>query len=549
MTAALMAVAALVAVPGTATAAVCASTPPGLIARWPGNGTATDVAHGRDGTLVGGTTFVGGEVGQAFSFDGANDTVSVPDNPDWSLQGDFTIDTWVNFAALHRTAQALLAQDEGFGNTTKWMFWYTEGGDLAFEFGTAGQGFHAASAAWTPILSQWYHVAVTRSGSDFTLYVDGVAVGTGTESTPITDGAAPLSLGWGETDWFFEGLLDEPEIYQRALSGAEIKAIHDAGSIARCAITPSSMTLQAAPAVAAPGSTVSLTGSLALSSGTVTGTPIDLFRSVDGAAETSLGTVAAAPDGSFSLDDAPPNGEITYRAMYAGAPDVAAASGWAHVSVKQKQSSVTIAASDRGVTFGQPIKLKAHLRGGSTNRAVSFFSLPVGGHRQFLRKGIVNGNGDLVVETRPSRNTSYIAAYAGDAAWKSDTSGSVAVTVAGQWSEKAIGGYATARGYRLYHYSSACRRGTSTLCPAAVFTLAPNHAGQRASFFGRYCKAGRCVTDHGSYRFNTRGQVTVHIVYGSPQVIGYVLYLRFTFYGDNDHKRSTSKVVKEKITA
>jgi hypothetical protein len=58
-----------------------------------------------------------------------------------------------------------------------------------------------------------------------------------------------------------------------------------------------------------------LTGSVVLSSGTVMGTPIDLFRSVDEAAETSLGTVAAASDGSFSLDDAPPDGQITYRAM------------------------------------------------------------------------------------------------------------------------------------------------------------------------------------------------------------------------------------------
>ena len=132
------AVASLIAVPGAASAAVCTSAPPGLIARWPGDGTATDVAHGRDGTLVGGTAFAGGEVGQAFSFDGVNDTVSVPDNPDWSLPGDFTIDTWVKFTGFHGLAQALVAQDEGFGNTAKWMFWYAEGGDLAFEFGATG---------------------------------------------------------------------------------------------------------------------------------------------------------------------------------------------------------------------------------------------------------------------------------------------------------------------------------------------------------------------------------------------------------------------------
>src|SRR6185503_10161516 len=67
-----------------------------------------------------------------------------------------------------------------------------------------------------------------------------------------------------------------------------------------------------------------------------------------------------------------------------------------------------------------------------------------GGHKQLLKKGAVNSGGDLVVKTRPSRNTSYLATYAGEAAWKSDTSGSVAVTVAGRWSGKVIGGYATA---------------------------------------------------------------------------------------------------------
>ena len=145
--------------------------------------------------------------------------------------------------------------------------------------------------------------------------------------------------------------------------------------------------------------------------------------------------------------------------------------------------------------------------------------------------------------------SSYVAAYAGDAAWKSDTSDPVAVTVAARWKGKAIGGYATAGGYRLYHYSSSCQGGTSTVCPAAVFTLSPNHAGQRVSYYGRYCKAGRCITDHGRYRLNKKSQTAVHIFYGSSQVIGFALYLRFTFSGDSDHARSTSKVIKEKITA
>ena len=544
-----MAASFLVTLPGQAQAVVCTSSSAGLIAHWPGDGTAADVAHGRDGTLVGGATYAAGKVGQAFSFNGTDSSVSVPDSPDWSLPGDFTIETWVKIDALHGVAEALVAQDEGFGTTNKWMFWYAEGGDLAFEFGTGGVGYHAVSAAWSPTLSQWYHVAVTRSGSLYTLYVNGVVIGTGTESTPLPDAAAPLTLGWGETDWHLDGALDETAIYQRALSGAEINAVYTSGATARCVVGTSSVTLDPTSAISTPGATVSLTGTLSISSGTLAGTPIHLFRSVDGAAETSLGTVTADSSGSFSSNDAPPNGEVTYRAAFDGATDLPAANGWAHTSVRQRDASLTLSISDGSVTFGQSTKLKAHLHGGNTNRSVSIFSTPAGGHKQLLKKGTVDKDGVLAVTTKPGRNTTYTAAYGGDTAWKSDDSGSVAVTVTVRWGGKAVGGYATSSGYRLYHYSSICGSKPSAVCPTATFTLAPNHAGQRVYFLGKYCKGGRCVSDSGRYRLDKKSQVTVHIFYNSSQVIGFSLFLRFRFGGDGDHKGATSKVIKEKITA
>ena len=112
-----------------------------------------------------------------------------------------------------------------------------------------------------------------------------------------------------------------------------------------------------------------------------------------------------------------------------------------------------------------------------------------------------------------------------------------------------MGGYATSNGFRLYHYNAACASSTSTVCPAATFTLGPNHAGQRVYFIGKYCKAGRCFGDSGRYRLDKKSHVTVHIHYGSSQVIGFVLYLRFRFGGDGDHKGATAKAIKEKITA
>src|SRR3954464_1900862 len=58
--------------PDHARAAGCAAAPPGLISWWRGENNATDVVGANQGTLLGGTTYVTGEVGQAFSFNGIN---------------------------------------------------------------------------------------------------------------------------------------------------------------------------------------------------------------------------------------------------------------------------------------------------------------------------------------------------------------------------------------------------------------------------------------------------------------------------------------------
>jgi hypothetical protein len=546
------AVAGLVALGGPAAAGVvCTGTPAGLIGRWPADNSTVDVAHGRDGTLVGDTAYAAGKIGQAFSFDGSGDTVTVPDDPDWTFGGsDFTVAAWVKFAGLPGVDPVtIMAHDPGAGFNPKWILWWRPGFGLEYFVNDPTEIDVVNAPSWAPTVGQWYHVAVTRSGTTFTLYVDGAVVATATKSFAIPDSDGPLTVGSAEQNFFFNGSIDEPEIYQRALDGTEIAAIHTAGTVARCTIGTSSVTLQAAPTTATPGSTISLTGTLTLSSGSVTGMSIQLVRSVDGAAETSIGTVFAAADGSFSLDDSPPAGEITYRAEYAGATNMAAASGWASASLQKKQSTVTIDVSDRGVTFGQAIKVKAHLHGGDTNRVVRIYAQPSGGHKQLLKKGTVGNDGVLVVSTKPARNTAYSATYTGDAGWKGDSSGSVSVTVRVRWSGKAAGGYATSNGFRLYHYSSTCRSGTSTACPAATFTLAPNHAGQKVTFLGRYCKGGKCISDPGTYRLNKKSQVTVHIFYSSPEVIGFSLYLRFKFAGDSDHEGATSKVIKEKITA
>ena len=81
-----------------------------------------------------------------------------------------------------------------------------------------------AQSPWTPVLQQWYHLAVTRENDLYTIYMDGERIGSGTNTSPIPDAKAPLTLGQADNA-YFAGCLDEVMLFHRALSPAELKEI------------------------------------------------------------------------------------------------------------------------------------------------------------------------------------------------------------------------------------------------------------------------------------------------------------------------------------
>src|SRR5437764_11007201 len=69
--------------------------PPDLVSWYRGESNANDSADSNNGTLVGGTAFAAGEVGQAFSFDGINDEVSIPNAANLNLTTQLSLEAWV----------------------------------------------------------------------------------------------------------------------------------------------------------------------------------------------------------------------------------------------------------------------------------------------------------------------------------------------------------------------------------------------------------------------------------------------------------------------
>lgn len=79
----------------------------------------------------------------------------------------------------------------------------------------------------TAVLNQWNHIAVVMNGTAVTLYMNGTSV-SGTLSSAIIPNVLSQNLSIGSTDSpgrNFNGKIDEVQIYNRALSQAEILAI------------------------------------------------------------------------------------------------------------------------------------------------------------------------------------------------------------------------------------------------------------------------------------------------------------------------------------
>jgi hypothetical protein len=228
--------------PASSSVPGCVSAPEGLVAWWPGDNNAVDVAGTNDGTLINGAGFTAlGKVGPAFSFDGVDDSMQVPDSDLWAFSGDFTIDMWVNFASLTSTVpgdpSVLIGNDEGSGDLNKWFFGVgNDTGDLVLSFhinGPASGSHWLVNVPFAPLVGQWYHLGVTRSGTTYAIYVDGDRAFSEVSAVAIPNPNAPLTIGQAE-GLQTHALIDEVEIFNRALNPGEMAAIHDAGDAGKC---------------------------------------------------------------------------------------------------------------------------------------------------------------------------------------------------------------------------------------------------------------------------------------------------------------------------
>jgi len=175
--------------------------------------------NGLNGTLVG-PVFVEGIAGMALSFDGVNDYVDFGNNAAFDITEQITLSAWVN------TNDAGNGQHNPYVSKGDQTYAIKHASSNTIEFFIYNGGWFTANVRVDSSFNgEWHHVAGTYDGSELKTYVDGVLGATVAHqgSIDIQTHNLTIAMNSQETDRFYDGVIDEVKIYNRALSASEIR--------------------------------------------------------------------------------------------------------------------------------------------------------------------------------------------------------------------------------------------------------------------------------------------------------------------------------------
>ena len=413
----------------SAEASGTATAPPtvGLIAAYgfdAGAGTtvADQSGNGNNGTITN-ATWAGeaaGRYGNALSFNGTNASVSIPNAASLQPTTGITMEAWVRPATTGGWRTVLMKERPGYYD---WALYSDTDFNRpsAFVFNSADREVRGTAQV---VANTWTHLAATYDGTVLALYVNGTQAATFLTSGSITTNTAALKIGgnavWGE---WFNGLIDEVRIWNRARTATEIQADMNA-SISAPDTTPPS----------APG-TLTATGGLgqvALGWSTATDNVAvvryNLHRGTSPGFTPTSGNRIAQPTGTSYSDTGLTAGTYYYKVTAedaAGNVGAAANEAQALVTADTTPPSVSITAPSAGASVSGTVTVTASASDNGTVAGV-----------QFRLNGTNLGAEDTAApfsvswDTFSSPNGPYtLSAVARDGAGNTTTSANINVTV------------------------------------------------------------------------------------------------------------------------
>ena len=195
-------------------------------------------------TLINAPTWTTGKYGNALSFDGANNYVNVIDNETLDITDEISISAWVKLETLDNTAGSRQRQP------IVSKFW-SSGGKRAYEFmfddtvycsNKFNASISSTASTWnggvlgsdiTPEIDTWTHILLRFKANEFMeIWINGInhtgSFDLGSLPSSIAINNLDLRIGHDyNTGGYFNGLIDEVAIWNRALDTDEISSIYN----------------------------------------------------------------------------------------------------------------------------------------------------------------------------------------------------------------------------------------------------------------------------------------------------------------------------------
>ena len=170
-----------------------------------------------------GTSVSQGFTGKARSFSGGSEYLR-EDSISPNLSGDLTIQTWFKTSTLPGVADRIfdLAQASAVGL----QLYISTNGYIGID--NSGGPTSSPQINVNHADGKWHHAAITRSGTTYTLYVDGVSIGTSGGTAPTYTNIY-LARRWDNETYNWQGIMDETKISSVAFSAEEIAEAYRAG--------------------------------------------------------------------------------------------------------------------------------------------------------------------------------------------------------------------------------------------------------------------------------------------------------------------------------
>ncbi|MGJ8676659.1 MAG: LamG-like jellyroll fold domain-containing protein [Akkermansiaceae bacterium] len=202
----------------------------GLIADWSmddgnGNQVTDDSGNGYDATSSNGTWVTGLE-NSALDFNGTNSEVTLPSGAFSSVSDQVTISMWIYGDTTQAKKDTVLYAENSSGNRVLNIHLPWSNGIVYWDAGNTGSNYDrinkAASAS--EYKDQWNHWVFTKNATtgEMAIYLNGELWHSGTGKARSMTGITNVILGSDVNNNTYDGIVDEVQLYNVALSASEV---------------------------------------------------------------------------------------------------------------------------------------------------------------------------------------------------------------------------------------------------------------------------------------------------------------------------------------